>query len=154
MLSTLEKPVAPFPTVWMDTGSPPRTQTYQLLSTLNPTRSLSRNAGLLVSYTNYLTPPQTTSATNLKLHTNPDTPPVSTSVNPPNSTLAPAALKVSLQSTVFYCWGRPLWYGWNIHFSFVSSLYVLNKKWKGGQSGTYLRLTIGVVGSAGERRKT
>ena len=49
--------------------------------------SLSRNAGLLVSYTNYLTPPQTTYATNLKLHTNlssnPDTPPVSTSVNPP-----------------------------------------------------------------------
>ena len=29
-----------------------------------------------------------------------------------------------------------------------------NKKWKGGQSGTYLRLTIGVVGSAGEHRKT
>ena len=28
-----------------------------------------------------------------------------------------------------------------------------NKKWKGGQSGTYQRLMIGVVGSAGERRK-
>ena len=28
------------------------------------------NAGLSVSYTNYQTPPQTTSATNLKLHTN------------------------------------------------------------------------------------
>ena len=71
------------------------------------TRSRSRNAGLLVSYTNYLTPPQTTSAVNLKLHTNlsfnPDTLPVSTSVNPPRSTLDPAALKVSLQSPVFYC---------------------------------------------------
>ena len=52
---------------------------------------------LLVSYTNYLTPPQTTSSGNLKLHTNlssnPDTPPVSISVNHPHSTLAPAALK-------------------------------------------------------------
>ena len=73
-------------------------QTYQLLSTFSPTRTLSRNAGLLVSYTNYLTPPQTTSAANFKLHTNsssnPDTPPVTTSVNPPYSTLAPVALKV------------------------------------------------------------
>ena len=115
----------------MDTSSSPRyrTQIYQLLSTLNLTRSLSRNAGLLVSCTNYLIPPQTTSAINLKLHTNlssnPDTPPVSTSVNPPHSTLALAALKVSLQSTVFYCWGRPLWSGQNIHFRFVSSLCVL-----------------------------
>ena len=112
-------------------GSSPRyrTQTYQLLSTLNPTRSLSRNAGLLVSYTNYLIPPQTTSAANLKLHTNlssnPDTPPVSTSVNLPNSTLVPAALKVLIQSPVFYCWGRPLWSGQNIHFRFVSSLYII-----------------------------
>ena len=85
---TLEKPVAPFQTLWMDTGSSPRyrTQTNQLPSTLNPTRSLSKNVGLSVSYTNYHTPPQTTSATNLKLHTNlssnPDTPPVSTSINP------------------------------------------------------------------------
>ena len=131
MLSILEKPVAPFPTIWMDTGSLPRyrTRTYQLLSTLNPTRSLSRNAGLLVSYTNYLTQPQTTSAANLKLQSNfssnPDTPPVSTSVNPANSTLAPAALKVLIQSPVFYCWGRPLWSGQNIHFCFVSFLYVL-----------------------------
>ena len=50
------------------------------------TRSLSKNAGLTVSYTNYLTPPQTTSAANLKLHnnssSNPNTPPVSTSINP------------------------------------------------------------------------
>ena len=88
MLSTLEKTIAPFLTVWMDTSSPPRyqSQTCQLLSTLNLTRSLSRNAGLLVSNTNYLAPPQTTSAANFKLHTNlssnPDTPPVSTSVNP------------------------------------------------------------------------
>ena len=126
MLSTLEKPIAPFLTVWMDTGSPPRywTQTYQLLYTLNPTRSLSRNAGLSVSYINYLTPLQITSAVNLKLHTNlssnPDTPLVSTSIKPPNSTLAPAALKVSMQSPLFYCWGRPLWSGWNIHFRFIS----------------------------------
>ena len=56
-----------------------------------------QDGGLLVSYTNYLIPPQTTSATNLKLHTNlssnPDTPLVSTSVNPPHSTLTPAVLK-------------------------------------------------------------
>ena len=26
---------------------------------------------------------------------------------------------------VFYCWGRPLWSGWNINFCFISSLYVL-----------------------------
>ena len=126
MLSTLEKPVALLPTIWMDTGSPPRyqTQTYQLLSTLNPTRSLSRNAGLSVWYTNYLTPPQTTSAANLKLHTNlssnPDTSPVSKSFNPPHSTLAPAVLKVSIQSALFYCWGRPLQFGQNIHFHFIS----------------------------------
>ena len=47
---------------------------------------LPENADLLMSYTNYLIPPQITSAANLKLHTNlssnPDTPPVSTSVNP------------------------------------------------------------------------
>ena len=120
-----------FQTVGMDTSSPPQhwTQTYQMPSTYNPTRSLSKNAGLLVSYTNYLTPPQTTSVASLKLNTNlssnPNTTPVSTSVNPPHSTLAPAALKVSLQSPVFYCWGRPLWSGRNIHFHFVSSLYVL-----------------------------
>ena len=101
MLSALEKPVAPFPTAWMDTGSPPyyRTQTCQLLSTLSPIRSLSRNAGLLVSYTNYLTPPQTTFAASLKQHTNLSfnhvTPPVSTpSYPPPSFTLAPAALTI------------------------------------------------------------
>ena len=33
-------------------------------------RSLSKNAGLSVSYTNYHAPPQTTSTTNLKLYTN------------------------------------------------------------------------------------
>ena len=94
----LEKPIAPIPTVWMATGSPPwyQIQTYQLLSTLNPTGSHSRNAGLSMLYTNYLIPPQTTSTANLKLHTNlssnHDTPPVSTSVNSPNSALAPEAL--------------------------------------------------------------
>ena len=91
--------VAPFPTVWMGTSPPPwyRTQTCQLSSTLSPTRSLSRNAGLLLSYTDYLTPPQTTSVASLKLHTNfssnHNTTPVSISVNPPHSTLALAALK-------------------------------------------------------------
>ena len=125
MLSTLEKPVAPLPTIWMDTGSLPRhrTQTYQLLTTLHPARSFSKNAGLSVSYTNYLTPPQTTSAANLKLHTNlssnPNTFPVSTSIKPPNSSLAPAVLKVLIQSALFYCWGRPLCLGRNIHFCFV-----------------------------------
>ena len=124
MLSTLEKVIAPFPTIWMDTGSPPRyrTQTYQLLSTLNPARSLSRNAGLSVSHTNYLTPPQTTSTANLKLQTNfssnPDTPTASTSIDPPNSTLTSAALKVSTHSLLFYCWGRPWWFGRKLTFSF------------------------------------
>ena len=51
------------------------------------------------------------------------TPPVSTSLNSPNSTLTSVTLKVSTQSLLFYCWGRPLWSGRNI--SFVSSLYVL-----------------------------
>ena len=121
--------VAPFPTAWMGTGSPPwyRTQTCQLLSTLSPTRSLSRNAGLLVSYTNYLTQPQTTYTASLKQHTNlssnHDTTPVSIPVNPPHIPPSPRRhLKISLQSPVFHCWGRPLWSGWNIHFRFVSSL--------------------------------
>ena len=110
MLFTLEKPVTPFLTVWKNTGSPPWywTQTYQLPFTHNPARSLSKNAGLSVSYTDYQTPPQTTSAANLKLHTysssNPDGPPVSTSVNPRSSTLAPAA--VLTLSLLFYCWGK------------------------------------------------
>ena len=132
MLSTLEKPVAPFPTAWMGTGSPPQyqTQTCQLLSTLSPTRSLSRNAGLLVSYTNYLTPPLTTSAVSLKLHTNlsfnHNTTPVSISVNPPHIPPSPRRhLKILLQSLVFYCWWRPLWFCRNINFHFFSSLYVL-----------------------------
>ena len=43
----------------------------------------------------------------------------------PNSTLTPIALKVSIQSVLFYCWVRPLRFGRNIHFCFVSSLYVL-----------------------------
>ena len=115
----------------LSTGSPPRywTQICQLPSTLSPTRSLSRNAGLLVSYTNYLTPPQTTSAASLKLHTNlssnHDTTPVSISVNPHIPSSPRRHLKISLQSPAFYCWGRPMWFGWNIHFCFVSSLYDL-----------------------------
>ena len=63
--------------------------TYQLPSTHNPTRSLSKIAGLSVSCTNYQTPPQTTFTANLKLHTNSssnhDTPQVSTSVKPPHT---------------------------------------------------------------------
>ena len=80
-----------FLTVWMDTASPPqfRTQTCQLPFTPNPTRTLSRNAGLLVSYTNCQTPSLTTFAASLKLHNNSSSnhvaPPVSTSVNPPLS---------------------------------------------------------------------
>ena len=33
-------------------------------------------------------------------------------------------------------------------------LQIFKQKWKGGQSGTYLRQTIGVVGPVGERLKT
>ena len=74
---TLEKSVASFQTVWMDTSSPPRyrTKTYQLPSTHNPITSLSKNARLSVSYTNYQSPPQTTSAASLKLNTNPSSNP-------------------------------------------------------------------------------
>ena len=42
----------------------------------------------------------------------------------------------------------------NAHLLAQVFLNKVKQKWKGGQSGTYLRLTIGVVGSAGERRKT
>ena len=132
MLSTLEKPVAPFLTAWMGPDSPPRyrTQTCQLLSTLSPTRSLSRNASLLVSYTNYLTPPQTTFATSLKLQTNlssnHDTTPVSISVNPPHSTLTSVALKnfASVPRILLLRKATVIWLKY-IHFRFVSSLYVL-----------------------------
>ena len=109
---TLEKPVAPFQTIWMDTGSPPQywTQTCQLPSTHNPTRSLSKNAGLLVSYT------KTT-----RLHPRPHPlpiwnwiptrPPILThhwSQNP----LTPRIPHSSQwQSLLFYCWGRPWWFG-------------------------------------------
>ena len=128
MLSTLEKPVAPFPTAWMDIGSPPRyrTQTCQFLSTLSPTRSLSRNAGLLVSYTNYLTPPQTTSAVSLKLHTNlfsnHDTTPVSISVNPPHSTLTSAALKniASVSCILLLRKVTVIWPKYSFSFRFIS----------------------------------
>ena len=74
------------------------------LSVSNPTKSLSRNAGLLVSYINCQTPPLTTFAASLKQHTNLSsnhvTPLVSTSVNPPSSTLAPAALTIFV--SLFY----------------------------------------------------
>ena len=56
----------------MDTISLPQSQTqiYQLPFIHNPTRSLLRIAGLLLSYSSFLTPPLTTFAANLKLHTN------------------------------------------------------------------------------------
>ena len=85
---TLEKRAVPFLALCMDTISPPqyRTQTYQLPFTHNPTNSVSKNAGLLVSYTNCQTPTLTTFATNLKQHTNPSSnhvaPLYSTSINP------------------------------------------------------------------------
>ena len=115
-------------TVWMDTGSPPwyRTQTCQLLSTLNHTRSLSRNAGLLVSYTNYLIPPQTTSAANLKLHTdlssNHDTPPVSTSVNLPTFHPRPSRTKnfASVSCILLLRKTSVIWSKYWILFRFIS----------------------------------
>ena len=127
---TLEKPVAPFQTVRMDTGSPPqyRTQTYQLLSTLNPTRFLSNNAGLSVSYTNYQTPPQTTTTAKLKLHTNSSSNPNTPCLNifwPPNSTLVPAVFKSfdSVSSTLLLRKATVIWSKVYIFVSF--HLYVL-----------------------------
>ena len=38
-------------------------------------------------------------------------------------------------------------------FTFTLLEYT-KQKWKGGQSGTYLRQTSGIVGFTGERRKT
>ena len=73
--------------------------------------------------------PQTTSAANLKLHTNSssnlDTPPVSTSVNPPNSTPAPAALRSfdSVSSILLLRKATVIWPKVYI-FVFFSSLYV------------------------------
>ena len=96
----------------------------QLSSTLSPTRSLSRNAGLLLSYTNYLTPPQTTSVASLKLHTNlssnHNTTPVSISVNPPHSTLATAALKnfASVSCILLMRKATVLWPKYSFSFSF------------------------------------
>ena len=114
----------------MYTDSPPqyRSQTYLLPSTHNPTRSLSKNAGLSVSYANYQTPSQTTSTTNLKLHTNssnPDTPLVSTSNNPQIPLLLQWHLK--FQFSLFYSTAEEGHCDWPkvYHFHFVSSLYVL-----------------------------
>ena len=110
--SGLQKPAIPILTVLMDTTSPPqyRTQTFQLPFTSNPTRSISKNASLLVSFTNCQIPPLTTFATSLKLHTNSSSNHVtsqdSTSVNPPYSTLAPVTLTVFCQSLLLYCWRR------------------------------------------------
>ena len=75
-------------------------------------------------------PPQTTSAANLKLHTNsssnPNTPPDSTPINPLNSTLAPVALKRfnSVSSILLLRKATVIWPK-IYHFHFVSSLYVL-----------------------------
>ena len=117
----------------MDTCSPPRyrTQTYQLLSTHNPTRSLSKNAGLSVSYTNYLTPPQTTSTANLKLQSNlsynPNKPPVSTSVNHPKFHPCPSGIYSfeSVSSILQLRKAKMFWPKVYTHFHFVSSLHVL-----------------------------
>ena len=73
-----------------------RTQICQLSFTHNPTRSPSKNAGLLVSYRNCQAPPLTTCAANLKQHTNSSSNHVtsshSTSINPPYFTLSSVAL--------------------------------------------------------------
>ena len=70
----------------------------------------------------------TTFAANLTLHintsSNHDTPPDSTSVNP-HSTLALAALTISSQSLLFYCWGKPRCFGQKSSLIFVSSVCVL-----------------------------
>ena len=94
----------------------------------HPTRSLSRNTGLLVLYTNYLTPPQTTSAVSLKLHTNLssnyDTTPVSISVNPPHSTLASAALKNFTSASCILLLRKASVFGPKYLFSFRFHLYM------------------------------
>ena len=122
-----------------------RTQTYQLLSTLNSTRSLSKNAGLSVSYTNYQTPPQTTSAPNLKLYTNlpsnPDTPPVSTSVNPPKFHPRPSGIK-QFRFSLLYSTAEEghCDLAESLHFHFVSSLNVLPTLTRGPDDAfAYLR---------------
>ena len=73
---------------------------------------------LSASYTNYQTPPQANSVANLKLHTNSssnhDTRPDSPSINP--TSFHPRHSSTysfkSAHSLLFYCWGRPLWFGW------------------------------------------
>ena len=84
MRFTVEKPAVPFLTLWMDTDSTPQYQTQicQLPFTHNPTRSPSKNAGLLVSYTNCQMPHLTTFPANLKQHTNS----FSNHIRPPDST--------------------------------------------------------------------
>ena len=103
-----------------------QTQTYQLLSTHNPTRSLSKNASLSVSYTIYLTPSQATFTTNLKVQTNLSRqPPVSTSINSSTFHSCPNGTYSLSQSLLFYCWGRPQCFGWKSKPIFVSFLYIL-----------------------------
>ena len=99
-----------FLTVWMDTLSPPqyRTQTCHLPFTHNPTRSLSKNAGLLVSYINCQTPPRP-HLPPFETHTNSSsnhvTSPDSTSVNPP----IPSSPQQHLQSLISILYSDNFW---------------------------------------------
>ena len=90
------------------TVSPPqyRTQTCQLPFTHNPTRLLSKNAGLLVSLTHCQIPTLTTFAASLKLHTNSSSNQVThqdSTSELPHCTLASAALTIFHQTLLLYC---------------------------------------------------
>ena len=118
-------------TAWMDTVSPLQfwTQTYQLPSIPNPLRFHFQECwSVCVIHklpdstpdhirrqfeTVYQLVLQSQHTPGLNIH------------KPPNSTLSQVTLKVLIQSVLFYCWGRPLWFGQNINFCFVSSLYGL-----------------------------
>ena len=106
----IEKPIVPF----------------QLLSTHNPTRSLSKNAGMSVS--NYQTSPQTTSAANLKLHTtsssNANTPQFQHPLTPPHSTLASAVLKNFTSVSCILLLRKASVFGPKYSFSFRFHLYM------------------------------
>ena len=131
---TLEKPVAPFPTVeWTPVhhnGIEPRPTS--LLST--PTR----NTGLSVSYTNYLTPPQTHPApiwncipTCLPIPTHPRS---QHPLNPPNSTIAPAALN-SFDSVSYLLLLRKVTVIWLKVYIFISfHLYMSQRRSPAGRT--------------------
>ena len=80
----------------MDTGSPPL---YRSRPTSFHPHTIPPDPFPRMLYTNYQAPPKTTFAANLKLRTNSSSNShISTFLNAPNSTLTPAALKVSTQS--------------------------------------------------------